>query len=262
MGCCCYKRVEIESSLEDSIFFKLENQIGLKHKDSYYIDRVVHRHSYNNTMSQTQFKKAISELAIDSEKPLDFFEKLKEDGKYQTKRINCLGILLGRGGISLKVKLLFQNYDLDTSGTLCRPEIEAMISDIVTLTCKIIPEYALSQNLENAKLNDYVLKLDWFSGILIKHFVSMVLENRGEINLDEFQQLFTDRVIMNLLRTKQLREYAFRLYYEIAQPAKAVMDSMSEIEDQDSPISKIISRFERSRTCDARSSSSSFAISG
>ena len=258
MGCCCHKRIEINLPLEDSIFSPTEDEIGLKSIDSYLFDRVIHRYSYNNEMSKAQFKKATSELSITSKKSLKFLKRLKETDTHRTTKLNCLGILLGQGILSLKIKLLFQNYDLDTKGILTQKEVEIMLSDMISLSCRVIPEYALSQNRNNITLSNYVFKLRRFSNVLIKHYVTKIMENREEIDLVEFEKLFKDVIIVHLLRTRQLRNYAMRLYGEISEPAEIVMRSLTQIENENSQVYKIIARIERSKTAIVKSSSNSF----
>ena len=56
------------------------------------------------------------------------------------KRLNCLGILLTSEPASRKLKILFQNYDTNTSGFLDKEQLECMIDDITIVACEFIPE--------------------------------------------------------------------------------------------------------------------------
>ena len=140
MGCCSSKSLQA-STTEESIIQQFELELGLNQAESIRIDRVLHRYSSFKKMTEVQFTNACSELGWDRIRFKSFFNNFILGLCYQTKKLNCLGILLGMGSPSTKISLLFENYDDDISGTLSKSEIEKMVSHLVSVACVIIPNF-------------------------------------------------------------------------------------------------------------------------
>ena len=227
MGCSCTNR-ESSHGIESKYLTPLEKDLKFHLRESKEIDRVFHRNHTYNKMNNVQLQTACRALGIDLERFQSFFDRFSANDYYDMKKLNCLGILLGKGTITEKVKLVFENSDLDTSKTLSREEIEHMIESLISVSCIIIPSYAMSINGNSQELEKYVQHMFLIIRGTQRFFTSLILEKRCDINLEEFQECFTYDVVQKLLSSRTLREYAVELYANVVKPAELVLETMDE----------------------------------
>ena len=225
MGCTCTTR-EGYRSIESNFLTPLEKDLRLHMRFSKDIDRILHRNSTNYKMTKAQLQTACKYLGVDFERFQGFFDRFSTGSYYLMKKLNSLGILLGKGTIEDKIVLLFQNYDIDTSGTLSREEIEMMIESLLSVSCIIIPSYALVLNRSNKYLEDYVQRMQPLMRATQRHFIKLILEEKTTINAEEFQMCFQCNLNENLLSSKKLREYTLDLYATVQKPAELILEAM------------------------------------
>lgn len=227
MGCVCLSRNHFTSA-EKKYFSPVEDSLGFDSKTSKEIDRILHRNSTHNKISLTQLRIICTMLCFKFESLLNFFAYFSNGDYYLTKKLNCAGILLGKGSQAEKLILLFQNYDIDLSGTLSDSEISIMIDDLLTVACIIIPTHAFSMQMDDQELGRHVLNLKTIYKGMHRQYLGLLLDNKKEISLTEFEICFQYSVVAKLLCSKDLREYAFQLYMSVIGPAEIVMETMKD----------------------------------
>jgi Ca2+-binding EF-hand superfamily protein len=152
-----------------------------------------------------------------------------ETFQYNLKKLNCLGILLGQETIPRKLKILFQNYDSDTSGELSRDELLTMIDDITEVACIILPKGALAMNPGNKALQVYADEIASVRKSMIRQLLAAMIENKASITEREFNVSYqNDEGVRNLLSTKALREYCQYLKKNILGSVENIMKSLNE----------------------------------
>lgn len=239
MGCTACKGADL-NTLESGVFADFEKNIGFDRLKAIEIDRILHRYSTFLKMSKTQMARAFSEMNLSLENHSDFIEWFYDGDSYMVKRLNCLGIFLGQGDVAEKIKLLFQNFDEDASGTLSFIEIESMVSELIFVSCIAIPSYTLSLHPNNPNLRSYASKLTMLKSGMTRHFANLIMDESIEISQSEFSDCFKNKKILNLISTSRLRMYAASLYEDVIKPADIIMASL------DNPISletDIVRRF-------------------
>ncbi|OMJ67402.1 hypothetical protein SteCoe_35442 [Stentor coeruleus] len=240
MGCTACKGSDT-NTLESGVFADFEKNIGFERLKAIEIDRILHRYCTFLKMSKTQMAKAIREMNVSLENHSDFIKWFYDGDSYLVKRLNCLGILLGQGDTNEKIKLLFQNFDEDASGTLSIIEIENMVSEIVFVSCLAIPSYTLSLHPNNPNLRSYASKLSMLKSGMTRHFTTLIMDESIEISQSEFSDCFKNKKILNLLSTSRLRMYGASLYEDVIKPADIIMASLDNPETLDTNIVRRIS---------------------
>ncbi|OMJ69605.1 hypothetical protein SteCoe_32623 [Stentor coeruleus] len=226
MGCAACKGADL-NALESGVFADFEKNLGFDRLKSIEIDRILHRYCTFLKMSKTQIAIAFREMNVSLENYSDFIEWFYDGDSYLVKRLNCLGIYLGQGDANEKIKLLFQNFDEDASGTLSITEIEAMVSELIFVSCLAIPSYTLSLHRNNSNLRSYASKLTMLKPGMIRHFTNLIMDESLEISQSQFSDCFKNKKILNLLSTSRLRMYGASLYEDVIKPADIIMASLN-----------------------------------
>ena len=225
MGCACI--IEHPPDSENHSFTQAESHIGFGKLRSIYIDRVLHRHSSNFVISKKQLSLICKELAIDEDSLQSFFKMFYKNRGYELLRLSCLGILLGQGSLNEKAMLLFENYDYDTSKTLSKDEVKIMITDILTISCIIIPNYSLELRF-SPELYKYSTNLKMVVSGLINHFTDKIVEDKSELNPDEFVECIKNNDLKILVSSIDIRNYAYEVYLRISKSAELIKESMKD----------------------------------
>lgn len=249
MGCTTCRRSTL--AIEESVLSPLEKSLGFYKFTSVEVDRILYRYSNLGKMSEPQLKKACKKLLFSYKDMIIFFTRFSDGELFYTRKLNCVGIILGKGSDEIKASLLFKNYDIDISQTLDKKEIEALIEDILTVSCRIIPGYAISIDPSNKELIEYASKLSQVERVLIKYFSNLFLESHTHITEKEFYKAFKIEVVCYLLHSSEMRKYAFETYSKIERPAKIVISRMNSVHMKER--SEIFDRIESNRNKTKRS---------
>lgn len=243
MGCTLC--IGSNRSIEERVLIPVEQSLGFHMLTSVEIDRTLHRYSTLSKMSEPQLKKACKILTLEYTKLENFLLRFSDGQCTKTKRLNCVGILLGQGAEKIKISLLFKNYDIDASLTLDRSEIETLIEDILMVSCKIIPGYAIFLDPGDKELIDYSSKIGQVGRGLINYFATLILENRAQVTEEEFTKAFKIDIIRLIITSTEMRHYAYDTFNRIEKPAKFIIERIKA--QRKGHHSDIIDRIEENR---------------
>lgn len=222
MGCTCSKRDLGE--IEVSSFSPFELSLGLKTSHCKHIDRIFHRFSTFNYMSQPQFERACSTLKVDLSTCRGFFYDFVKDEKYCVKKLSTLGVLLGSGSVYEKAEILFENYDDDISNTLDVNEIHIMIKDLVSIAAEYIPKFVYKINELNEDLKLLVNKLKFVGNYVAKQYLDDIMDDKLEISKEFFISKL-EKKYAGLLRTEEIRKKCIFIYKHNLKPIKHVINA-------------------------------------
>lgn len=227
MGCNgCKQRPEM---VEEILLQAFEQSLGIHLINLLTIDRVLHRYSTGSGMSISQLEKAFSELGLDLEGFDMFYRGFYKKHQFSLNQLNCLGILLSNEPVNKKLKILFQNYDCDTSGELSREELVIMVNDLTEVACILIPNGARNANPGNKELTEYLTEISSVRKSLNRQIVISIIEDRETITEREFILSYQcDEITKILLSTKTLRQYSYSIKKNILGSVQTIMKSINE----------------------------------
>jgi hypothetical protein len=245
MGCCGPKP-QFATDDEESLIQKFEDSLILSTIESVKFDRLLHRYSNNNkVISKHQLSRIASVAGLNLEHYIPFFNRFTTASNYSVRLLNCLGILLGQGEIKAKVKLLFENYDYDTSASLSAEEVNSMIFDLATVSLVIIPSHVLSLHPENLKIRNYASKLKSVRSIMVKSVNERFADGVAQLSYDDFANKFVHSENVMLLRPVSMRLSACALYETVSKSADIVLRLM---EAPKASRDQVIQKIEGTRT--------------
>ena len=210
MGCsfCNRSSEKIDHNSIDSI----EDGLQLSNLPSNFLDSMFHSHSREKTMTLAQFQRGMNELKLDYDKYCLFYNLFIDQNlaKYNVmvfsvQKLSTLGILLGTCLDREKLKLLFQNYDINASKTLTRSEIECLVTDILDISIIYIPKYAYSV-LNTPNMKRHVDGFEAAFDLVKAYFINAILGELSEISLRAFLKISNDQSKIIIIKSKQLRE--------------------------------------------------------
>jgi hypothetical protein len=237
MGC---SNTREDFSREENIIVNEENKLGYSQLKSSDIDTNFHRFSISLRLTQTQFNAVIREMKLTKDDPLnpkkviqDLYKEFKNaDGSYSTRKLSTLGLLLGKGTSKEKARVLFHNYDIKISNTLDIEEVRVLLGDILDISLRILPQYALStlinesNRLEQLKYNKKLMSV--FNTFLGYYEVILIKEEGSELSLEDFIKFFDSSDILALSSATKLRKFAIKEHSRIIVPASLVKDYILE----------------------------------
>lgn len=231
MGCNGCKQTRERD--EEVVLEAFEKSLGLHKLKLMTIDRVLHRYSTNGGLSISQLEKAFSELGLNFLQFDYFYQGFYRNYEFSLNLLNCLGILLSAEPVVVKLKILFQNYDCDTSGTLSREELAVMIKDLTDVACFLIPKGAKRKFPDNEKLAEYFSEITSIRKSLNKQILYSIIEERETITEREFILSYqNDETTQMLLSTKALRNYFYSIKKNIIGSVQNIMRSINEENEQ------------------------------
>ena len=219
MGCVCTGRGSNE--IEETYLKPFEDSLKLKNKSVKDIDRAFYRFSYLKSLSHSQLDRACSSLQIPLSLHSSFFDFFIQNSKFSARKLSTLGILLGKGSISEKSSILFDNYDEDISNSLELDEIKEVIQDILDISCHYIPMYVswLYQDEEKLKKNSQITKMT--TSYLAKIYIEDLLGDDDIITKELFIKRF-EKKLATLLDTEQNRNRCSLIYSREVKPHEKI----------------------------------------
>ena len=256
MGCGNSSRKK-EENIEDSLITKVVDSLNITNKSSVDLANKFHRYSTRLLISLDQFNKISKELQLETKKFDNFYSFFIDQSgqdldqiRYDTRKLACLGIICGLSEVKEKIRLLFQNYDVDASRLLNKRELKIMVKDIVFIHFKAVPGYVFSLYPENKNLKDYAFKLSLMEDIVSKIFYSALIDDKQIITYAQFYVEFSSVNVLKLLDGKALRQE----FYEKFEDFKEKISKMTEETNKttSSPKSPSKKYSVRSKTMDFR----------
>jgi hypothetical protein len=130
---------------------------------------------------------------------------------------------------SKKLKILFQNYDINTVGFLSREQLNCMIDDLMVVACEIIPKGALKYQGSSLNLKNYARNIKSVRKSIIRQLVSSVMESRTSINERQFNLSYQqDEGIRNLLDSRAMREYCHSVKTNLIGSVDNILSQINE----------------------------------
>lgn len=219
MGCACTGRGM--SDIEETYLKPFEDSLKLKNKSVKDIDRVFYRYSYLKSLSHSQLDRACSSLQIPLSLHSGFFDFFIHNSKFSARKLSTLGILLGKGTISEKSSILFDNYDEDLSNSLEAEEIKEIIQDILDISCHYIPIYVswLYRDEEKLKKNSQITKMT--TSYLARIYIEDLIGDDDIITKELFVKRFEKKLAV-LLDTEQNRSRCSLIYNKEVKPHEKI----------------------------------------
>ena len=218
---------EFESCMEDSC-----QKLGLGSINCEEISNIFHKYTIHFHLTPIQLRESLKELNInlseDFTKVFNLFlecpkysklvqrQNLKAEYKkdyykslYSVKKLSTFAIILGKGKIKDKFRLLFLIYDIDASNELSKWEITSLISDIIEISLEIIPEIGkIFFPHKDGVINKQIENLVSMKQNFIDYFRYLILEDcYKEISCQEFLRVMHQQDLKFLLNHKSLRSF-------------------------------------------------------
>lgn len=210
-----------------------EKSLGMNRLKLMMIDRVLHRYSTNGGLSMSQLEKAFSEMGLNFVEFENFYQGFYRNYEFNLNLLNCLGILVSMEPAVVKLKILFQNYDCDTSGSLSRDELAVMIRDLTEVACVLIPKGAKRKFPENEKLAEYFKEIISVRKSLNNQILYSIIEDRETITEREFILSYqNDEATQMLLSPKALRQHFYSIKKNIIGSVQNIMRSINQENEQ------------------------------
>ena len=207
-------------------------KLGLCSIDCESISNIFHKNTVHFHLTQIQLQESLKELNIslseDLTKVFNLFlecpkynklvqrQNLKAEYKkdyyknlYSVKKLSTFAILLGKGKIKDKFRLLFFVYDIDASNQLSKWEVSSLVSDIIEISLGVIPDigkifFPHKDGVINKQIESFVLMKQNF----IDYFRSLILEDScKEISCQEFLKIVHQNDLKYLVNHRSLRSF-------------------------------------------------------
>lgn len=214
MGCENSRVKELRTLSKLEPYTEFENKLGYIDIEVNYIDMVIHRFSYHPYVPIENLSLIFSKLNLVTERNTEFYERFKvkfnSNWFYKTTELCCLGIILGSGTSNEKAKLLFRNYDLQTTCVLYRSQLELMVSEILNVFLDYIPT-AASFKLSDPSLLERTNILISVKNSLKPYFVHRFCNSSEKLKLSNYLVKFAEKEIAILINPYELRNFCIQI---------------------------------------------------
>ncbi|OMJ74689.1 hypothetical protein SteCoe_26331 [Stentor coeruleus] len=208
-------------------FIQVEKDLGLNQHKSDDLDKYFHRYSYAEEISQENLFKVGKIIGFDAQSKKEFFDQfmvntlaVRKVEMLNSRRICTLSIILGSGSDNDKIKLLFQNYDLDSNKYLDKQEVIMLIEDILWIFLYAVPNYTLLVNGKNTLIGNEVQKLNSAQSFAKNDIVAHILDSESRITMESYARKFTKKEVKMLFNPERLRNRALEIYEKFLQHEK------------------------------------------
>lgn len=204
MGCSCSRETkDFESLLQES-----EILLPYSAFDANQTLEIHKRHlNKDHKFSEKSWKKIASDLKFDPyDKCKIFYESFKtKEGSYLGINLTVLSIMMSKGPIELKSRLIFELYDWDKTGFLKESSLENLISVMLDLSIERFP--LLYKSLKsNSELVEYISGLQTYKQKSIKKLSRDFLKDLGSlVPKESFTSFFTKECNRDMLTPTGLR---------------------------------------------------------
>jgi hypothetical protein len=234
---CCNKRAELNPKICEKLISDYAKRLSVRHIRALDFDRASHRFSYRLKLSPVQMLEMCKHLQISFDSPLVtcFFKNFYDEKElnYSVKKISLFGILFCKGLIEEKISMLFELYDIDTSGSLSRYELFTLLQDLFFVAIDGVLSYTLDvcNNIHKDTLVDYFKELNMIKRPLIKYYAAKFVDDHTfEVSREEYARVMAKEDMKLLVCPKKLRLYCIAVYNQIARQAQFVQKVLDDPE--------------------------------
>ena len=217
MGCNDSKLTSNHSA-ELSYILPFEETLGFKFLTIKDFDHIVHRHAHHDHIFLFQFLQIFDEFKIKYREFHEFYDNFNENnGKnileksYNKKKLISLGIFFCSGEFNTKIRVLFQNYDIESYKILSRDKVRELIENLVCVALVFIPRYVARKNKGKIELENYSLQLSVLINTLEENILEMIMDYNDNIIYEDFERKFNEKIPKKLFSSLKLRKYALSL---------------------------------------------------
>ncbi|OMJ74690.1 hypothetical protein SteCoe_26332 [Stentor coeruleus] len=202
---------------------EVEKLLNLQLISSRKLDLLLHRYSYSNFIPEKNFLKVCDALSINYQVTKHFYSLLKitDNGNnkeliFCSRKLCTLGIIYGSSSELEKVRLLFQNYDIDTSKVLNTYEISKLVQDVVFIVLEAIPLFAMHLYPFDSEIMCFIQKFNMAKEYVQDIIVNMLMNDSSEITYAAFLKSFKSFQVRSLINPKDLRKFCEKIDQRLA----------------------------------------------
>lgn len=137
--------------------------------------------------------------------PSDF--QSSTDPVYSKRLLIILCALLSKGTNTAKGKAIIQSFDEKCVGEFYESDLKPVVQEMFRVGCELVPEL-LKEEEWTAELREYVEKAKKGQEAAVERSVSLLLDRRRSINIDEFSDKFEEYNGSELSHPAGLRKLA------------------------------------------------------
>ena len=216
---CSGSRGSLSEGVEDNFLDPFEKQLGYSSIATKEMDAIFHRYSLNNCMNYYQLTKALTAAGIRFDNLKRFYGRFNLNttessylDSYSTLNLNCIGIVLGKGTVEMKVKILFQTFDVEATKVLGLDKLLMLLDSVLSIALFEIPQYCANAHKREDSLYKYLLSLIVSRRKVLENFFDLFTHTNHEITYKEFENTFANnKLAAKLFSTRELRLYAFHI---------------------------------------------------
>lgn len=212
-----------KASIPSGAIEEVEKFLNLHIISSLKLDLLLHRYSYSNFIPEKNFLKVCNALSINYQTTKEFYSLFQITGKLNNKelvfcsrKLCSLGIIYGSSKEIEKVKLLFQNYDIDTSKILNCYEILQLVQDVVFIVLEAIPLFATFLYPFDSELLRLVQKFNMAKEYVQNIITQILINDSSEITYAAFVKSFKNFQVRSLINPKELRNFCEKIEQRLA----------------------------------------------
>ena len=215
---CFESRHAFEKHIEHTYFLPLEKNLGYTDIKAKKFHNILHRYSLSEHMTYSRLLKALTITKVNYKNLESFYKNFIAESffdysekYYQTARLNCLGILLGKGSIETKAEILFQTYDTQAKKILDLNTVLYMLDNLISVAVSLMPEFCLNHDPIAEDLIKYNLYLNIAKNQVLENFFRVFPHPKAGISIKEFTEAFSNKIMAKLFNARDLRLYAYKI---------------------------------------------------
>lgn len=208
-------------------FTQVEKDLELSQYKSDDLDKYFHRYSYAEEISLDNLIKVGKIIGFDAQSKKEFYDQfivsalaVRKAEMLNSRRICTLSIILGIASDTDKIKLLFQNYDLDSNKYLDKQEVIMLIEDILWIFLCAVPKYTFLVNGKNPVISNEIEKLNSAQSYAKNSIITHILDSESRVTMESYAKKFTKKEVKILLNPVRLRNHALEVYEKFMQHEK------------------------------------------
>jgi hypothetical protein len=186
-------------------------------------DMIFRKYAVLGKLSSLHFQDAAAKLRIitTNQASLDrveeFFSQFIVRDRYHLRPLLILGLLLGKGHVKAKAKLLFEIYDAECTHTLKAAKVTKMIQEVFRVAVDYLPKLSLKPSM--TKEVSYIENLKLTQGKVVEGVTRLILGSADEVQQSKFIEAFrTNEILHTLLVSDGFRAYCHKIYKTATSP--------------------------------------------
>jgi hypothetical protein len=217
MGCTSNR--DSSQFIEQDTFSQVERSLGFSHISCFSIDSTLYRFAKDSKLSKPQLQACFQSLSIDFEHHSTFFNYFLQDNNYDAGKLSLLGVLLGKGTEDDKLRVLFQNYDIDCSKSLDFCEINALVNDLLEISCLFVPMYVDTLHGKKENVSEYCMHIRLSYKSYQDEIVDMIIGNNDSVDEKSFYlKIKNSKKLISLLNSHKIRKMVHKAFKRVVVP--------------------------------------------